>query len=64
MKVKFIINLEKKLRICRKLTWASIVTFLFVLLLNSLLKSNPITIIIFYVLADMSAAAGYIQRKV
>ena len=47
MKTKIIINLEKKLRICRKLTWLSIIIFLFVLLFNCLLKANRITIIVF-----------------
>jgi uncharacterized membrane protein len=63
MKVKFIINLEKKLRICRKLTWVSIVIFLFVLLLNSLLKSNPITIIIFTYLPICLLLPGIYKEK-
>jgi len=61
--MKVIAGLDKKLRICRKCTWGSVLIFVVILLLNSFTRSNPLTITFFTLLPIGILLPGLYKEK-
>jgi|TARA_B110000503_G_scaffold39718_1_gene65250 uncharacterized membrane protein len=61
--MKVISGLDKKLRICRKLTWGSMMLFGLVLLVNSFIRSIPLSLTIFTFVPLIILLPGLYQEK-
>ena len=61
--MKVIPDLDKKLRICRKLTWGSMVLFGLALLVNSFIRSIPLSLTVFTFVPLIILLPGLYREK-
>ena len=61
--MKVISGLGKKLRVCRKLTWGSIMLFVLALLANSFIRSIPLSLTIFTFVPLIILLPGLYKEK-
>ena len=61
--MKVISGLGKKLRVCRKLTWGSIMLFVLALLANSFIRSIPLSLTVFTFVPLIILLPGLYKEK-
>ncbi|MFT7266723.1 MAG: putative membrane protein [Porticoccus sp.] len=61
--MKVISGLDKKLRICRRLTWGSMMLFGLTLLINSFIRSMPLSLTIFTFVPLIILLPGLYKEK-